>query len=344
MAGQPQSGGGDGKTSHPDGRGAKTNAPEEKDQSSVRQALKRLPTWARQPLLVLYQSVKDSFVDSVPHWAAAVAYYSLLSVFPLLLAAVSIAAYFVDPGWATDQATRLMGSYLPRGESMVRGVIEEVISNRGSTSLLSILVLLWTGSRVFGVLTRALNIAYDVESRYSFWERLLVEVGMTLSVGVVFLLALASEFLSFLLWDALQVLPAGGNAVYSLVRLVVPIALLLLAFFLVYRYVPHGHRHTQSALIAAVVATGLFLVARPLFHEYVQRFSQYNLVYGSLAIVIILMVWAWIVAFITLFGGELASHLRMMVFEKQAPEQVEGHHKERSGQGQPSQSRQAPQS
>jgi membrane protein len=72
------------------------------------------------------------------------------------------------------------------------------------------------------------------------------------------------------------------------------------------------------------------LAARPLFLRYVRDFGQYNLIYGSVAVAVILVLWAWVVALILLFGGELASHVQAMAIEGQAAEQVARQHQERS--------------
>ncbi len=279
---------------------------------------------------VLLQTVKDLVTDHMPQWAAAISYFGLLSIFPLLLAGVSLAAYFVEPQWALQQVTNVMGKAMPRGEGLVEDIIKGAIEERGSTSLISIAAWLWTGSRVFGVLTMALNIAYDVDEAYSYWKRLAVELLMTLSVGVLFLLALSSGFVLGLLWDVVQFLPAQGGATFELLKVLVPTLLLAGVFFLIYWLVPHGKRHWKSALPAAVVATLLFLLAQPLFYQYIERFSNHNLIYGSLGIVIILMIWAWLLALITLFGGELASHIQFMVFEGKSAEEVGELHKSRS--------------
>ena len=279
---------------------------------------------------VLVQSVKDLVTDSGPQWAAAVAYYSLLSAFPLLLAAVSLAAYFVDPNQAIDQATRLLGEFLPEGEEQIATIVREAVEASGQASLLSLAALLWTGSRVFGVLTRALNVAFDVDEHYSFFKRLLVEAVMMLTIGVIFVLALASGLLVDLLWRVLQVLPAGRGLAFELVQEAIRVALLLASFFLIYRFVPRGRRDSRAALVGAVVATLLFLAARPLFVGYVQQFGRHSVIYGPLAIAIILVLWAWLVALITLFGGELAGHVRTMLIEGQTPEEVERAHQERA--------------
>jgi membrane protein len=275
-------------------------------------------------------SGRDLLTDHAPQWAAAVAYYGLLSLFPLLLAGISIASYFVDAQWAIQQVTRFLGEFVPRGEGQVDQIIREAIDARDQVSLLSLAALVWTGSRVFGVLTTALNIAYDVEETYGFWKRLLVEVVWTVAMGLLFLLALSSGFLLDLLWGALRILPAERGTVFRVIKWLVPGFLLFMAYFLTYKFVPRGRQDWRAAAIGAGGAALLFLVARPLFLSYIQQFGQYNLIYGSIAVVIILLVWAWLVALITLFGGELASHYQMMILEGQPAAEVEQRHAERS--------------
>ena len=91
-----------------------------------------------------------------------------------------------------------------------------------------------------------------------------------------------------------------------------------------------GRQDWRAALIGAVVSTTLVLTARPVFLRYVSDFGAYNLIYCSIAIVIILVVWAWIVSLILIFGGEIASHVQALVIEEQPVQEVAQRHEERS--------------
>lgn len=279
---------------------------------------------------LVIQSGKDMFTDNALQWAAAVAYYTLLSVFPLLLAAISIAGFFVNADWAVARTTQLLGEFVPQGERWIEDTVRGLLAARGPATLLSLGALLWTGSRVFGSLTRALNIAFDVDETYSFGKRLLVELGFLLTLGLLFLLALSSGFLLNLARQALGILPAGREPLMRVLSATVPALLLLLTFFLVYRFVPRTRPDWKAALGGSAVATLLFLVARPLFGYYVQEFAGYNLIYGSLSIVIILLIWTWLSAVIVLFGGEIASHMQMMWIEGKDHREVERRHAARS--------------
>lgn len=294
-----------------------------------------LRTLFRHVKVVLVQTARDLVNDDVAQHAAAVAYYALLSALPLLLATVAIAGYFVDSHWLAHRVVALVGDLLPNGQEKLHALIEDAISSRGTTGLLSILVFLFAGSRVFSSLTRALNIAYDVDEPYGFWKRLALDVSMLLTVGLLFVIALSSGWV----YDAVAALfdlPTQTRRVSDTVfGWALPTGMLLLAFFLLYRFVPRA-RHkvsgTRSAAVGAVVATGGFLIAKPIFAVYLDRFSNFNVLYGSLAIAIILLVWAWVIAWITLVGGEIASHVQMMIEEGRSAREVERRHEERSPQ------------
>jgi membrane protein len=277
----------------------------------------------------LIQSAKDFANDNGPQWAAAIAYYSLLSIFPLLLAATSIAAYFVDQQWAIQQGSQLMRNLLPGSTQFVRRVIENVVATRGQVGFFSILLLVWSGSRVFGVITKALNIAYDVNESYGFLKRTLLELLMTLTIGILFVLALGSRIVMGFLESSIRIPVLQQALLYRLLGDAVPAGLLLASLYLMYRYVPRRRIARQAAFAGSVLFTVLFLLAQPIFTGYINTFANYSLVYGPLAIVVTLVLWAWITSNLLIFGGELASHIQDMLIDQKSEQEVDAHHKKR---------------
>ena len=194
------------------------------------------------------------------------------------------------------------------GETL--GGLLGAIEARQAAGIFSIASLLWSGTRIFGALAKAMNRAFDIEDGYGFLRRLVVEAPMLLTIGVLFVLALGARLILGPLAQAIGFLPGDGGPLLAALPAVASGALLLLAYFLLYRFVPRRRPDWQAALAAAGVATVLVLLARPLFLYYVRRFGEYNVIYGSLAIVVILVFWALIVAAITILGGEVASHVQ----------------------------------
>jgi membrane protein len=286
--------------------------------------------WRRRVGQSFLMAARDFLVDNGPNWAAAVAFYGLLSIFPLLLAAVSIASQLVDAQWAVEQLTRWLGDFVPAGEKEIAEIVRQAQQAGAGAGLISMLLLLWSGSYVFGAMTTALNLAYDVDEVYGFWMRMLVRFAMLLTVGVMLLVAITTPLFIELLGKLPDVVPGNTAPAVKLASAIVPVTLLLLAFFLVYRFVPRTRLKWSAALSGAVVATVLFQLARPLFLGYLQTFTEFNIIYGTLAAAIVLLFWAWIVASILLFGGELSAHIQALVIDGKPLDQVQEKHLQRS--------------
>jgi membrane protein len=262
------------------------------------------------------QALRDSFADNATQWAAAIAYYSFLSLFPLLLAAVSLSAYFVSADWAVGKAILLLREFVPEGDAAIQRIIRDAVHDAHPyAGIVSLLVLLVLGSRAFGTLSRALNVAYEGEETGSLARRIMIEIAMMAAVGLLFIGTLFSHYLVLFLWTAVRLLPGETSVIFTLVAQTIRVVLLLTAFFMIYRFIPRKRLDWKSVGVGTVVATTLFIIARPLFYGYVQNLANYNLMYGGIALAVVLLAWGWVAAFIAILGGEMASHFQTMVLE-----------------------------
>jgi membrane protein len=121
------------------------------------------------------------------------------------------------------------------------------------------------------------------------------------------------------MWMALQM----PEVPRWLLRAVAPGVLLVVALFLILHFMPKRRVDWRATLAGAVLTSAMFYAARQLFEGYVERFANYSLVYGSLAIVITLIVWAWVLAMLLLLGGKVVSHIQSIWIEGIPPEEVE---------------------
>jgi membrane protein len=281
---------------------------------------------ARQGARVLFQAAKDLINDSGPEWGAAIDYYALISTFPLLLAIAIIASQFVETDWVVEKATAILSDFVPLGVDEIEHNVREALAARGPAGIISVLVLLWTGSWVFNVIARALNIAYVAGPPHGFFKQTAISLLMMLTLGAFFLVALSSGPVLNFLWERLPGLPPRRAFLSRLIYGAVPAVLLLGAFLLTYRFVPRRIQSWLSALAGAGTATLLVMVAQPLFASYVMNFGRYNLIYGSVGMIVILLLWAWLTAVILLFGGEVAAHVQAMIFEGKSAAEVEKKH------------------
>ena len=161
---------------------------------------------------------------------------------------------------------------------------------------------------------------------YGFFQRLLVEMLMLLSVGVLFLAALVASVFLPLLDGVLAPIPHGRDVLLGLAEWILPSLLLLGGFFGLYKFVPRHRCNWQSCLLAALAATVGCYAARPRFTVYVGKLASYSEIYGWLTIGILFMIWAEVISVITIFCGELASHIQMMAFDGLSGQEVSRRH------------------
>jgi len=277
---------------------------------------------------VIAQSMRDLWVSSALEWAAALAFYAVLSLFPLFIIEMIVASFIVDPEWATRQATDLLGLFLPSGQQEVEAIVTAAIAERERVGILSLAVFLVTGRRILGALTKGLDHVSDVDEHGdSFRRRASVELALVLGLAAIGLLALAVQPVIDRGWGPSQVVPGPDGLIVQIGFGVVRSAMLLVIFTLVYAFVPRGERLWRAVFIGAAVATGLFLLAQGVFallNDLI--WNNLSLVYGPLATAALLLSWAWYVALITLAGGALASHIKVMILEDDSARQAGQRH------------------
>ena len=216
-------------------------------------------------------------VDNGPHWAAAIAYYALLSAIPIVLCVASVMSFFIEPQWAVDRITNLLGDFVPQTKRTIEELVNNAIAVRGRIGFISFLALLWTGTRVFDALTRAMNVAFDVDDDYTPLQRLAVQIAMLLSVGVFFFIALVAGVLIEPLWNALRGTPANPSLAITIITWLFRVLLLFAAYLLLYRLVPRRASDRTAVLTGAATATVLALLTTGVFRVSVERFRDVQL-------------------------------------------------------------------
>jgi membrane protein len=255
-------------------------------------------------------------------WAAALAFYGVLSVFPLLAAGAALASYLIPPSVVTTRLSVFVEGLLPAGVVDVDPIVSATVEARGQVGLSVIVLWLLGGRRILGALVTALDRVSDVDASHeTVRRRALVELVTLAGIGLLFLVALVARSLLGVVWVAVwgtgtntPLSWAAGSAVHVL--------LLLAAFFALYTVVPNGERNARATLIGAIVATGLVVVVRAVYMAVLDRlWAGFALIYGPLTLAALLLTWGWLLALIILFGGSLASHVKVMVIEgRSAPE------------------------
>ena len=237
-------------------------------------------------------------------WAAALACYGVLSVFPLLLAGAAVASYVVAPSVVTARLSAFVEGILPAGVVDVDPIVSAAIAARGQVGLSVIVLWVLAGRRILGALVTALDRVSDVDARHeTVRRRALVELVVLAGIGLLFLMALVARSLLGFVWEAVW----GSTASTPLAWVVgaaVHLLLLVLAFFALYTVVPHGERNARAALIGAIAATVLVLIVRAIFVAVLDRlWASFELIYGPLTLAALLLTWGWLLGLIILLRG-----------------------------------------
>ncbi len=279
------------------------------------------------PHQVLRQTLRDVWAGQAMEWAAALACYGVLSVFPLLLAGAVAASYVVPPAVVTARLAAFVEGILPAGVIDVDPIVSAAIAARGQVGLSVVVLWVVAGRRILGALVTALDRVSDVDARHeTVRRRALVELVALAGIGLLFLVALVARSLLGFVWETVWETGASSPLTWA-VGAAVHALVLIAAFFALYTVVPHGERSTRAALIGAIAATVLVLVVRAIFVALLDRlWASFALIYGPLTLAALLLTWGWFLGLIILFGGSLASHVKVMVFEGRSASEAERRH------------------
>jgi membrane protein len=251
--------------------------------------------------------------DEMSDRAAALTYFSLMSLFPALLFAVAVLGVFGQESLITETADYLKEAGAPADTvNAVTSALESAQSQR-STAITALVVglalSLYSASGAFGAAGRALNRAWRVDEGRGLVRRKLNDLVWTLVVIVLVLITFVLIFLGGdLASDVLGLLGLGETAadVWRIVRWPAAVLSAMLIYAVVYYAAPNVEvRRFQWITPGAVFGVLTWILASALFFVYVSNFSSYSATYGAFAAVVILLVWLWLTNSVMLFGAEL---------------------------------------
>ncbi|WP_108482830.1 YihY/virulence factor BrkB family protein [Oceaniglobus ichthyenteri] len=258
--------------------------------------------------------VKDEIADDrVGLLAAGVAFYGLLALFPAITALIAISGLLVEPSQIVAQMEQLSGLVPQEVLTIVTDQASEVAGSRsgglGLAAIFGLLLALYSASKGMGSLIQGLNVAYDEEEKRGFFKLKLVTLGLTLLLILGLLIGLGAT----LAVPAVLAFLDMGPLVATIITAVPWIGLVFLTIFglsALYRYGPsRDEPEWKWASAGAITGCVMWIVASAGFAFYVSNFGSYNESFGTLAGVIVLLMWFWISAFIILLGAELNAEL-----------------------------------
>jgi membrane protein len=251
----------------------------------------------------------DQMTDS----AAALTYYSLLSLFPALLFGVAALGYFGRQGLITEATDYLLQAGAPKEtvDAVVKA-LESAQSQRGAAFTALIIALgtsLWGASGAFGAVGRALNVVWRVEEGRNFIRKKAHDLAWTLILLVLVLVNFVLIFVGGdVARDLLGTIGLGdvGADIWLIARWPLALLFAMLVYAIVYFAAPNVEvPRFQFLTPGAVIGVVAWIVASAGFFFYVSNFSSYSATYGAFAGAVILLVWLWLTNVVLLLGAEL---------------------------------------
>ncbi len=248
--------------------------------------------------------------DGLTH-AASIAYYALLSFFPIVLLALSVLGEMTSDATERDAVIRFIFRYFPRQFDFISGQVEALSTSRVTFGFWGIVALVWASLGVFNAVTSAVNHAWAVEKRRSFLGHRLIGFLMMVSAGLVLMLGLVIASLVRIaetrLCEAFTRSP-WLDWLSGLLASYVATLLLIGCVALIFYFIPNTKVRFRDVWPGAILVGVLWRAAFLLFSWYASDLATWNVIHGSIAGVVVFMLWIYVSAVILIYGVEMTAN------------------------------------
>lgn len=282
--------------------------------AGIKSNYRRADQLSRGSLGILVYAVRSFTEANAAQAAASIAYYALFSLFPLLIFLVTIASSFLQGEQVIQQILGFVAATLPPAEELIAQNIERILTQRGTMNLIAGVGLLWAATGVFAGLTRNINKAWHTARPSNFLRSRLVGLIIVALLFVMLMLSLLSTTLFNLLpsvdvtgslWDQISLYE---TFTWQLASRLVPWFFTFVLCLGVYRWIPTIKVGWLEVSIGAALVATAGEITKAGFTWYVSSgLAQYDLVYGSLGTIIVVMLSIYIGSIILLFGAHLSA-------------------------------------
>jgi len=260
-------------------------------------------------LRILQTAIKTFTEKQAAQASAGLAYYTFFSIFPLMLAFIAGGSFFLDSHQVFNTVTQFIQQALPISRQVINENLEEILAERGTAGIVSLLILLWSASGMFTNLAYNINLAWPRAARRNFLQNRLV--GLWMIVGLIVLIGL-SLFLSWLTTRLPFINIASASSVdLFMLRAISALGswlMIFLVFLTLYHWIPTLRVRWSATLWGAFIASLAWKAVTTGFSWYLgSSFGQYQLVYGSLGAIVAFLFLIYIISLITLFGAHLSA-------------------------------------
>lgn len=249
--------------------------------------------------------------DDIFALGAQLAYYLILSFFPFLIFLMTIIGFSkLDSMRIIDGLSAILPSSV---FELTSTIVVEVVENQYTGLLgVSIVLSMWAASSAFRAVIKGINKAYNIKENRSFIKRVIIALLCTFALAFIIIISLAllvfGDIIGNLLISYLPYDDVVGK-LWNLLRYIMVLIIMICIFAGIYRYTPSKRISWREVFPGAIVSTIGWIIVSLAFSFYVNNFSNYSRLYGSLGAVFVLMTWLYITSIIFILGGEINSVL-----------------------------------
>jgi membrane protein len=270
------------------------------------------PSWK----YIVRKTLREFTADQCPDLAAGLTYYAIFSLFPALLALVSLLGIFGQAEKTTAALLEIVQGVAPgQAVEMIRGPIQELTTSpaAGFTLVIGLLTALWSASGYVTAFGRAMNRIYEIDEGRGFVKLRGTMLAVTLISLIIVALLAAMLVISGPVAEAVgNVMGLGGVflTVWNIAKWPVIVALVIVVIAILYYATPNVRQpKIRWMSLGSLIALLIFVLASVGFGFYVGNFSNYNKTYGAIGGVIVMLLWLWILNMSLLFGAEFDAEM-----------------------------------
>ena len=267
------------------------------------------------------RSTKKFAKDDGGYLAAGMSYYIFFSVFPFLLGLLAFLGIFFGSDKATEQVKDVLERQLPgiADSPIIYDNLQSIDFNKGLVGAIAVIGLLWTGSAVFGSLTRMMNKIWNIEDKRTFYNRKGTDMFFTILIGLVLSTNIFINTIYSQIGQYFGLMGAGSEEVnwieniWNFVTInILPPLLSIGVFTFIYNVIPQRKVIFRRTLPPAIIGAMIFEFTKSLFVFYIHTYGNFDMVYGSISAVIILLLFAYVSSIIVVFFAEIHNVFSVM--------------------------------
>ncbi len=267
--------------------------------------------------------------DNLPQLAGSIAFFSLLSIVPILLVLASLAGFLLSSETVYTKTTELAAKFLPASASdeSIISFLNNLQTSRKLVGLFGLLGLIWAAGRTFASIESALTSIWKLPSGRAFWHSILLRLALVPAFLLFILLSLALTvtYTSFrntpLLWLGKKIVDFPFVA--KVTAILLPVFLAFLLFYLIYKIMPRVRVSNVAASVGALFGACAWELAKLLFDLFAKKFAGPERFYGSAATIALFLVWVYYSAYILLLGAEVGKQFQLIWEEAKAVRRVQ---------------------